>query len=105
MQTPKPAPCSPPPSPPAESSFLDLPHVPPDFVAPEDPAPSWERRMAHARLLISWRIAQGLPSDHPPRNPERFEVLTFLRTPPELNHRGTEDTEEAKERQGGGRKR
>ncbi|MBI4028184.1 MAG: hypothetical protein HY360_24580 [Verrucomicrobia bacterium] len=54
--------------------LFELPEVPDDDRETPGPAPSWRQQIAHAQMLITWRKAQRLPPDHPPRNPERFHL-------------------------------
>lgn len=40
----------------------------------ESSAPSFEQQLAHAEMLLRWRLLQGLPDDRVTGNPEPFKL-------------------------------
>ncbi len=55
-------------------SDLGFPEVSPASVRlmEDRPPPSFAEQIAHARMLLAWKT--GRPADHPPGQPEWFEM-------------------------------
>jgi len=54
------------------SDLFDL-NLPEIAEGPLDhPEPTFDEQIAHAKMLLAWR--NGRPTDHPPRQNERFEM-------------------------------
>lgn len=58
------------------ADFFDLPEITAadEAFLKSQPKPTFEEQIAHARWLLAWRWERGIPSDHPPRVDEPFEM-------------------------------
>ena len=59
-----------------DDPLFDLPDFPPDLRAVSVAAPTFREQMTHAQMLLSWQRKQGLNPTHPPRNEQRFIMIS-----------------------------